>query len=57
MSDKEDAKQFQFSRIGRLINLFQEAHGRAATSPEELDRWLASPEGRLATTYGHRQTR
>ena len=57
MSDEEDAKLVQFARIRMLMNLFQEAHGRAVTSPEELDRWLASPEGRLATTYGHRQTR
>ena len=43
------AQQHQLAQIQKLLDLFQAANGKPATSPEELDNWLASPEGRTVT--------
>jgi hypothetical protein len=35
----------------KLLDLFRAATGRPARTPEELNAWLGSPEGKAATAY------
>jgi hypothetical protein len=35
----------------RLLDLFEGAKGRWAETDQELDEWLASPEGKAATAF------
>ena len=51
MNDKADAEAYRLKQVEKLLELFKEANGREAISPEELGRWLESPEGRAATAY------
>ena len=43
------ARQHRLAQIQKLLDLFQAANGKPATSPEELDNWLASSEGPTVT--------
>jgi hypothetical protein len=46
VSDKEEKKKDQ-----RLLDLFEGAKGRQPETDQELDEWLASPEGKAATAF------
>ena len=43
MSEKEERK--------RLLDLFEGAKGRPPKTDQELDEWLASPEGKTAMAF------
>jgi hypothetical protein len=43
VSEKEERK--------RLLDLFEGAKGRPPKTDQELDEWLASPEGKTATAF------
>jgi hypothetical protein len=43
VSEKEERK--------RLLDLFEGAKGRPPKTDQELDEWLASPEGKAATAF------
>ena len=43
MSEKEERK--------RLLDLFEGAKGRLPKTDQELDEWLASPEGKAAMAF------
>jgi hypothetical protein len=48
MSDKEEAAR----ALGqRLLDLFEGARGRLPKNDQELQEWLASPEGKAATAF------
>jgi hypothetical protein len=54
MSDfflKDDAHAYRILQAQKLLDLFAEAHGRGAISPDELNAWLSSPEGEAACAY------
>ena len=46
MSEKEERDKDQ-----RLLDLFEGAKGRRPKTDQELDEWLASPEGKAATAF------
>jgi hypothetical protein len=48
MSDKSDYRNRQAQKV---LDLFKDAKGRPAKSIEELEAWVASPEGRRALAY------
>jgi hypothetical protein len=45
MSEKSDAEVYRLAQAQKLLGLFEIAHGRPATSIDELTRWMQSPEG------------
>lgn len=51
MSKETDAESYQLRQAEKILELFKEANGREAASIEELEKWVASPEGRAATAY------
>jgi len=46
VSEKEERDKDQ-----RLLDLFEGAKGRRPKTDQELDEWLASPEGKAATAF------
>ena len=48
MSDQEKDKRAQAQR---LLDLFEGAKGRRPKTDQELNNWLASPEGKAATAF------
>jgi hypothetical protein len=46
VSEKEAREKDQ-----RLFDLFEGAKGRRPKTDQELDEWLASPEGKAATAF------
>jgi hypothetical protein len=46
VSEKEEREKNQ-----RLLDLFEGAKGRRPKTDQELDEWLASPEGKAATAF------
>ena len=48
MSDKDKAEKAQAKR---LLDLFEGSNGRLPKTDRELHEWLASPEGKAATTF------
>lgn len=48
MSDQEKDKRAQAQR---LLDLFEGAKGRRPETDQELNNWLASPEGKAATAF------
>jgi hypothetical protein len=48
---EERAERYQLAQAQKLLDLFEGAHGRPASTIEELELWIASPEGRAATAY------
>jgi hypothetical protein len=48
MSDQEEQKR---AEAQRLLDLFEGAKGRRPESDQELNDWLASPEGKAATGF------
>ena len=53
MNDKEDAQKHREAQAQKLLDLFEGAHGRKAKTVEELEAWVASPEGKAALAYDH----
>lgn len=54
MTDNEDfAERYRHAQAQKLLDLFEGAHGRPASTVEELEQWVASPEGRAALAYDH----
>ena len=51
--DAKDAKLYQIAQAQKIIDLFETANGRPASTMEELNEWVGSPEGR-ATLDAHR---
>ncbi len=49
--DREDAEKYRLAQARKLLNLFEDAHGRPARTTEELAQWLASPQGKAASAY------
>jgi hypothetical protein len=47
MSEEEDKK----AQVQRLRDLFEGAKGRQPETDQELQDWLASPEGKAATAF------
>ena len=43
-----NGEAYRLQRMEKLLELFKEANGREPTSVEDLERWVASPEGRAA---------
>ena len=41
-----DAEKFRLCQAEELLKLFEKDNSRPATSPEELEGWVASPRGR-----------
>lgn len=46
-----DAEKYRIAQAQKLLDLFAGAKGRPARTPEELEKWLQSPQGKAATTY------
>jgi hypothetical protein len=53
MSDKDDAHKYRLAQMQKIIDLFTEACGHPPRSVEELESWVASPEGKAALAYDH----
>jgi hypothetical protein len=51
---KTDAEREQHIQAQKLIDLFENVHGRPAISARELVDWAASQEGRAAIAADHR---
>jgi hypothetical protein len=51
MSDKDDAHRYRLAVAQKMLDVFEDAHGRPARTLEELSDWAASPEGRAALAY------
>ena len=49
MSDKAEAEQAEAKKV--LANLFEGVKGRQPKTDQELNEWLASPEGKAATAF------
>jgi hypothetical protein len=49
MSDKKEAEKAEAKKV--LLNLFEGMKGRQPASDQELNEWLASPEGKAATAF------
>jgi hypothetical protein len=49
MSDKRKAEEAEAKKV--LANLFEGVKGRQPKTDEELNEWLASPEGKAATAF------
>jgi len=47
----KDAERYRLAQAQKLLELFEDAHGRPATTVTELLEWVASPEGRAAIAY------
>src|SRR5690242_17176109 len=43
-----DAERYQLAQAQKLLDLFEESHGRPAANVEESEKWIGSPEGRAA---------
>jgi hypothetical protein len=48
--DEEDAHKYRLARAETMLKLFEEAHSHPVTV-EELENWVASPEGQEALAY------
>lgn len=48
MNEQEEDKRAQAQR---LMDLFEGAKGRRPKTDQELNEWLASPEGKAATAF------
>jgi hypothetical protein len=48
VSDQEKDKR---TKAQRLLDLFEGAKGRRPETDQELNNWLASPEGKAATAF------
>ncbi len=38
--DREDAEKYRLAQARKLLSLFEDAHGRPATTTEELFDWM-----------------
>jgi hypothetical protein len=52
---KTDAECERSIQAQKLIDLFEDVHGRPAISARELVDWAASPEGQAAIAADHRE--
>jgi hypothetical protein len=48
LTTEEAAHQRRLLQAQKLLDAFQEMHGRPATDIEELDKWLGSSAGKAA---------
>ena len=46
MSNEEDAPVI--AGINRILDVFEDTHGRVAQSVEEVNAWIATPKGKAA---------
>jgi hypothetical protein len=46
--DAKDAYRYQLAQAQKMLDLFENAHGRPANTMEEFEQWLISSEGRAA---------
>jgi hypothetical protein len=54
MSEQDDASighNYRLAQAQKLLDVFEEAHGRPAQTYEELEDWAGSPEGKAALAY------
>jgi hypothetical protein len=54
MSDDEKqtrAERYREAQAQKILDVFERAHGRPASTVEELAQWVASPEGQAALAY------
>jgi hypothetical protein len=52
-SDAEAGKKYRFAQIQKMLDIFEQAHGRPAETIEEFEKWSGSPEGHAALAYDH----
>jgi hypothetical protein len=52
---KTDAERHRLVHAQKLIDLFEDVHGRPAISARELIYWATSPEGHAAIAADHRE--
>lgn len=50
-SDREEAGKYRLQQAQKLLDIFEDANGKSATSMKELEAWLTSPEGRAVLAY------
>jgi hypothetical protein len=48
---EERAERYRLAQAQKLLDVFEGANGRPASTVEELAQWAASPEGRAALAY------
>jgi hypothetical protein len=48
MTNKEQAEAYRLKQAQKLLDVFEEMNGRPAATPEELNNWAGSPQGRAA---------
>jgi hypothetical protein len=53
MTQPEKGELYRLAQAQKLLDLFEGAHGRQATSIEELEKWAGSPQGGDALAYDH----
>ena len=49
LSDQIHVHRYRLAQAEKLLDLFNEVHGRPAATVEELEEWVKSPKGRAAT--------
>jgi hypothetical protein len=50
MTNKPD--EYRIPQAQKLLDLYEEANGRPATTLEELIKWLSTAAGKAAIAYG-----
>ena len=55
MTTKEAAEAYRLAQAQKMLDLFEDAHGRPARTIEELSEWTVSAEGERATAYDRSQ--
>ncbi len=53
MTDAMKAERYRLAQAQKILVLFEGAHGRPASTVEELSKWVASPEGNAALAAHH----
>jgi hypothetical protein len=51
--DTKDADAYRLAQAQKMLDLFEAANGRPASTTKELGQWLNSPQG-VAATANHR---
>jgi hypothetical protein len=50
-----DGQKYRLAQAQKILDLFQEANGRPASNVRELEKCVASPEGRATLDNHHDQ--
>ena len=53
LAEEKAAESYRDAQAQKLLDLFKEAHGREATSVEELSAWATSPAGKAVLARHH----